>query len=257
MRRVSGKVALVTGAGSGQGAVGARLLAQEGAKVIATDIDYGSVRKVVGEINMQNPGAGLALKHDVSMRDDWFNTIRTGVEAFGPITVLINNTDIPTPTFRYQAPEENSIRTRNIDAWSHFVGMETVVPVMKWAGVGSIVDVAPLEVLVACVHFDTYATRRRTADAFLRTVAAELAPFNIRVNAIAQGLIEKPAKNDVLSLIRSAESISGDRYFCSSGLADDVGQLVLYLASDESSSMTGTLHIIDPVGFNVSERGVG
>jgi len=253
MGRVSGKVAIVTGAGSGQGAAEAYLLAQEGAKVIATDIDYGSVRKVVGEINRQNPGAGLALMHDVSLKEDWKKVIKTGVEAFGSITILANNTSIPTSTSCDQASQKKLIKTKNIDAWSQFVGIETIVPVMKRAGVGSIVNVAPLEVLNACGHFDTSAASEHTANAFFRMVAAELSPFNIRVNAIAHGVVKTLVAEDDSSVGNPEKDASDSRSISFSGRANDVVQLVLYLASDEASSMTGTLHVINSGDYCVSD----
>jgi NADP-dependent 3-hydroxy acid dehydrogenase YdfG len=79
MGRVSGKVAVVTGAGSGQGAAEADLLAQEGAKVIATDINFDNVQKVVEEINAQHPGSALAKRHDVSSKEEWTTIVDAGV----------------------------------------------------------------------------------------------------------------------------------------------------------------------------------
>jgi len=203
---------------------------------------------------MLNPGAGLALVHDTSVRADWINIIQTGVEAFGPITVLVNNTGIQPATSCWQSPDVKSVKTKNVDAWAHFTGMETVVPFMKRAGIGSIVEVAPLELHDASAYVDTLATGQRAVNAFLRTIAAELASFNIRVNVIARGPVGKPRMQDALSLSSSAEDISGDGYFDSPRLADDVGQLVLYLASDESSPMTGILHIIGCTSSNVREH---
>jgi len=143
MGRVSGKVAIVTGAGSGQGAAEARL-AQEGAKVIATDINFDNVLSVVEAINAQRPGVALAQLHDVASKEEWLKIVDAGVQAFGPITVLVNNAGIFAQTPYDQLTHEQWQKTMDINAWSQFAGIQTVVPFMKKAGVGSIVNIASL-----------------------------------------------------------------------------------------------------------------
>jgi len=245
MGRVSGKVAIVTGAGSGLGAAATGLLAQEGAKVIATDIDYGSVRKVVGEINTKYPGSGLALKHDVSSKEDWMNAVEAGMQAFGSITVLVNNVSILASPQYDQLAHERSIRTANIDAWGLFIGIQTVAPVMKRAGVGSIVNIASFEALDACGHFTAYAGSKPVVDAFTRATALELAPFNIRVNSIAHGAIQTPMVQNALTTDEPVEDTFDAQSIRRLGRSVDIAHVVLDLSGDDSAFTSVTLHIID------------
>ncbi|EMZ44054.1 solvent efflux pump periplasmic linker srpA [Pseudomonas aeruginosa str. Stone 130] len=156
MGRVNGKVAIVTGAGGGQGEAEARLLAAEGAKVVATDINLDRVTRVVAEINEQYPGSAMALWHDVSSQSDWQDVVEQTVAAFGPITILVNNAGILAPAAYDKVTFEHWQKTMNVNAWSQFVGMQTVIPHMRAAGGGSIINVASLAVVNACGRFTAY-----------------------------------------------------------------------------------------------------
>jgi NAD(P)-dependent dehydrogenase (short-subunit alcohol dehydrogenase family) len=168
MDRVNGKVAIVTGAGSGQGAAEARLLAQEGAKVIATDINFDKVRGVAEDINALYPNSALALKHDVSSKEEWLKVADAGVKGFGPITVLVNNAGILAPAPYERVTHEHWQSTMDINAWSQFAGIQTVVPFMKQAGVGSIINVASLAAVNASGRFTAYTASKGAIDAFSR-----------------------------------------------------------------------------------------
>lgn len=245
MGRVSGKVAIVTGAGSGQGAAEARLLAQEGAKVIATDINFENVGKVVDEINARHPGTALAQRHDVSLKDDWEKVVETGVQAFGAITVLVNNAGILSPAPFDQVTHAHWQKTLDINAWSQFVGIQMVVPFMKRAGVGSIINIASLAVVNASGRFTAYTASKGAVDAFSRAAAIELAPFNIRVNSVDPGVIHTPMVDEAFPDDDAMRAAADAQPLKRLGRPIDVAYLVLYLASDESWFTTGTSQIID------------
>jgi NAD(P)-dependent dehydrogenase (short-subunit alcohol dehydrogenase family) len=245
MGRVTGKVAIVTGAGSGQGAAEAHLLAHEGAKVIATDINFESVGKVVDEINTQHPGSALAQRHDVSSKEQWTKIIDAGVREFGPITVLVNNAGILAPAPYDRVTHEHWQRTMDINAWSQFVGIQTVVPSMKEAGVGSIINVASLAAVNASGRFTAYTASKGAIDAFSRAAAIELAPFNIRVNSVDPGVIHTPMVDAAFPDHGSMKAAVEAQPLRRLGRPIDVAYLVLYLASDESWFTTGTSQIID------------
>jgi NAD(P)-dependent dehydrogenase (short-subunit alcohol dehydrogenase family) len=245
MGRVNGKVAIVTGAGSGQGAAEARLLAQEGAKVIATDINFDNVGKVVEEINAQHPGAALAQRHDVSSKEEWTRVVETGVQAFGPVTVLVNNAGILAPAPYDRVTHEHWQRTMDVNAWSQFAGIQTVVPFMKQAGVGSIINVASLAAVNASGRFTAYTASKGAIDAFSRAAAIELAPFNIRVNSVDPGVIHTPMVDEAFRGEEVMKATLDAQPLGRLGRPIDVAYLVLYLASDESWFTTGTSQIID------------
>lgn len=245
MGRVSGKVALVTGAGTGQGEAEARLLAKEGAKVIATDINFDSVQKVVAEINAEHPDAAIAFKHNVASKDEWVSVVQQGVEAFGPITVLVNNAGILAPATYDLVTYEHWQKTMDVNAWSQFVGIQTVVPYMKQAGVGSIVNIASLAVVNACGRFTAYTASKGAIDAFSRAAAIELAGFNIRVNSVDPGVIHTAMVDEAFPNAESIGAAAAAQPLRRMGRPIDVAYLVLYLASDEAWFTTGTSQVID------------
>lgn len=245
MSRLAGKVVLITGAGNGQGAAEARLMAEHGAKVIATDIAFDNVKTVVAEINNINPGSALAFKHDVSSKDDWIKVANSGVEAFGPITVLVNNAGILSPATYDVLTHEQWTRTMDINAWSQFVGMQTVIPYMKAAGIGSIINIASLATVNACGRFSAYTASKGAVDAVSRAAAIELAPFNIRVNSINPGVIHTSMVDEAFPDKASMDAVAEAQPLRRMGRPIDVAFLVVYLASDESYFTTGTSQIID------------
>jgi len=245
MGRLDGKVALITGAGNGQGAAEAKLMADEGAKVIATDIDFDNVKKIVDAINAKYPGRALAFKHDVSSRDEWVNVVEEGVKAFGPVTVLVNNAGVLAPATYDVVTYEHWRKTMDINAWSQFVGMQTVIPCMKKAGVGSIVNIASLAVVNACGRFSVYTASKGAVDAVSRGAAIELAPFNIRVNSVNPGVIHTAMVDQAFPTKEAMDEVAAAQPLLRVGRPIDVAYLVLYLASDESWFTTGTSQVID------------
>ncbi|MBP2170800.1 NAD(P)-dependent dehydrogenase (short-subunit alcohol dehydrogenase family) [Erwinia toletana] len=251
MGRVSGKIALVTGAGGGQGEAEARLLASEGAHVIATDINFEAVKKVVEEINAERPGAALALQHDVALSTDWERVVAEGKTAFGPITILVNNAGILAPAPYDLVTYEHWRRTMDVNAWSQFAGMQAVIPQMKEAGVGAIVNIASLAVVNACGRFTAYTASKGAVDAVSRAAAIELAPMNIRVNSVNPGVISTAMVEEAFPDQASMEAAAAAQPLRRMGRPIDVAYLVLYLASDESWFTTGTSQVIDG-GLSVS-----
>ncbi|WP_201296051.1 SDR family NAD(P)-dependent oxidoreductase [Pseudomonas monteilii] len=245
MGRVNGKVAIVTGAGGGQGEAEARLLAAEGAKVVATDINLDRVTRVVAEINEQYPGSAMALWHDVSSQSDWQDVVEQTVAAFGPITILVNNAGILAPAAYDKVTFEHWQKTMNVNAWSQFVGMQTVIPHMRAAGGGSIINVASLAVVNACGRFTAYTASKGAVDAMSRAAAIELAGDNIRVNSVNPGVIHTDMVDDAFPDQQAMDEVIAAQPLRRMGRPIDVAYLVLYLASDESWFTTGTSQTID------------
>ncbi|MFF2480314.1 SDR family NAD(P)-dependent oxidoreductase [Paenibacillus sp. NPDC058071] len=245
MSRLTNKVALITGAGNGQGAAEALLFAKEGAKVIATDIQFENVTAVVNNINEQYPNSAIALKHDVSSEEDWAAIVKAGVDAFGPITVLINNAGIQA-TKRYEETDIEYFRkAMDINAWSQFVGIKILAPIMKQAGGGSIVNIGSLASITSVGGFNSYTATKGAIEAFTRAAAAEFGPNGIRVNSIHPGGVETKMLTDTVTTNEMREAIISMIPLRRFGYVEDVANLALFLASDESTYISGAAHVID------------
>ncbi|QHB28809.1 short-chain dehydrogenase/reductase family oxidoreductase [Pseudomonas monteilii] len=220
-------------------------MAQYGAKVIATDIDFESVSAVVADINREYPGAALALKHDVASKASWLAVVEAAVDAYGPINVLVNNAGILAPATYDILTYEQWSRIMDVNAWSQFVGMQTVIPHMKNAGIGSIVNIASLATVNACGRFTAYTASKGAVDALSRAAAIELAPFNIRVNSINPGVIHTAMVDEAFPNQAAMDAVAAAQPLKRLGKPIDVAYLVVYLASDEAYFTTGTAQNID------------
>lgn len=245
MSRLDGKVAIVTGAGTGQGEAEARLLAELGAKVMATDVNMASVERVVAEINAETPGAAVAMAHDVSSKTDWEAVVARTVAQFGPVTVLVNNAGIYSKMTYDKLTLDHWQHIMGVNAWGPFVGAQCVIPSMREAGVGSIINVASLAVVNACGRFSAYTASKGAVDAYSRAAAIELAPFNIRVNCINPGVIHTSMVEEAFPTKADMDAAAAVQPLRRFGRPIDVAYLVAYLASDESWFTTGHSHVID------------
>ncbi|MEK5040409.1 SDR family NAD(P)-dependent oxidoreductase [Sporosarcina sp. FSL K6-3457] len=245
MGRLTGKVALITGAGNGQGSSEAYLFAKEGAKVIATDIQFDNVSDVVERINNEFPGSAIALKHDVSSEEDWKKVAEEGVNKFGLINVLINNAGILSMQSFTDVTYDIWKRALDINAWSQFAGIKTVVPYMKKAGSGSIVNIGSLASIIAAGGFNPYTASKGAIEALTRAAALELGPDNIRVNSVHPGGIDTQMTRDTFTTEEARQAVTNMVPLKRLGQPEDVANLVLFLASDDSSYITGTEQIID------------
>lgn len=245
MGRLSGKVALITGAGNGQGASEAYLFAKEGAKVIATDIQFDNVSAVVEKINMDFPGSSIALKHDVSSEEEWKKVAEEGVNKFGLINVLVNNAGILSMQPFMEVTYDIWKRAIDINAWSQFAGIKAVVPYMRKAGAGSIINIGSLASIIAAGGFNPYTASKGAVEAITRAAALELGSENIRVNSVHPGGIDTQMTRDTFTTDEAKQAIVNAVPLKRLGDPEDVANLVLFLASDESSYITGTAQIID------------
>ena len=246
MGRLSGKVAVITGAASGQGAMEARLFAREGAKVVATDLQLELLASVVGEINAEFGEAAVGIKHNVAEEEDWIRVVKQAVEQFGTIDILVNNAGIagkPLELADITVAEWNKIM--NVNALGNFLGIKHVVPVMKKAGKGSIVNISSLAGISGLGGIGAYGASKGATRTLTKGAAKDLGPDHIRVNSIHPGFIETP----MISGFMSDETVKNSliagiplRYL---GNSEDVAYAVLFLASDEARFITGAELVID------------
>jgi cyclopentanol dehydrogenase len=244
MGRATNKIAIVTGAASGMGRAHSLLLAREGALVFATDRDEGGGRETIAQIE-RDGGVATFLKHDVSSESDWRQVITRAKSAFGSVNVLVNNAGIGffKPTVDTTLEEWDSLQ--NINGRGTFIGCREVIPAMKAAGGGSIINVSSTFAIVGRAGFAAYSASKGAVRGLSKSLAAELAEFNIRVNSIYPGTIETNLTKHVLSSPAGIEEIIGPQLIRRPGLPLEVANAVLFLASDESSFVTGAEIIVD------------
>lgn len=242
MGRLSGKVAIITGAARGMGESHARRFVAEGARVVLTDRSEMEGRRLADEIG----GEALFVKHDVTRAADWTLVVAEAEAAFGPVTVLVNNAGILGPlATTADLNESDYLNVCAVNQHSVFLGMRAVLPSMLRAGKGSIVNISSIAGMAANYGFPSlaYVASKFAVRGMTKATAIEYGRHNIRVNSVHPGFIQTPmmveATNeeggDALSLIPLGRIAD----------PDEVSQLVLFLASDESSYITGAEHLID------------
>lgn len=237
MTRLNGKVAIITGGAAGMGETHARLFINEGAKVVLTDIDEDKGTLLADELGDN----ALFIKHDVTDEDGWKNVVEKTEEKFGPINILVNNAGI-SPALSTNSSLEEYMQVVNINQVSIFLSLKYVVPSMKKTEASSIINISSINGLNggALGYTDTkFAVRGMT-----KAAAKELAPYNIRVNSVHPGVINTPMVQQSPQL-KQIEAMVQMVPLKRMAEPEEISQLVLFLASDESSYSTGSEFIAD------------
>lgn len=242
MERLKGKVALITGASQGMGESHARKFIAEGAKVILTDLNEDRGKKIADELG----GNALFVKQDVSDAEQWKDVVAKGEEKFGPINVLVNNAGILGPIKTVtEITEEEYLKVIEINQNAVFYGMKYTIPSMQKAGVGSIVNISSVAGIVAIPGYPSlaYTGSKFAVRGLTKAAAVEYGRENIRANSVHPGYIKTP-----MMVEATGEDGSGAADVTPLGRmadASEVSELVVFLASDESSFLTGTEQVID------------
>ena len=234
MTKLDGKVAIITGAGSGQGAAEARMFAAEGARIVATDIDETAVNAIAAELGER----AIAVRHDVAEEADWGRAVAEALRAFGKVDVLINNAGVYKPRSLQETDRALLDLHYRVNVVGVFLGMQAVRGAMRAAGGGSIVNIASGAGLRGFPGMFAYSGSKWMVRGLSRCAALDLAADNIRVNAILPGIIDTPmlSENPPEVLAGFADMPPLKRL----GTAEEVGRAVLFLASDDASYVTGT-----------------
>ncbi|UGT60546.1 glucose 1-dehydrogenase [Nocardia asteroides] len=234
MGRVDGKVALISGGARGMGAAHARLLVAEGAQVVIGDILDDEGKALAEEI-----GAGARYVHlDVTQPEEWDAAVAVAVQEFGSLTVLVNNAGIVNGAPIHKFDLEQWRRILDVNLTGTFLGLRAVVPAMKKAGTGSIINVSSIEGLRGAPWAHGYVATKWGVRGLAKSAALELAPLGIRVNSLHPGLIRTPM----------TENIPDDMVTIPMGrpaAPEEVATFVLFLAGDESSYATGAEFVVD------------
>jgi cyclopentanol dehydrogenase len=241
-RRLDGKVALISGAARGQGAVHAELFASEGASVVLGDILEKEVHFVADEIRAGG-GAAEAILLDVTRPEDWVAAVKLSEERFGRLDVLVNNAGVI---------DEGGAVDEDLEAWQRviavnqtgmFLGMKHAVPAMRRAGGGSIINVSSTLGVVGADDYIAYQASKGAARQMTRSAALSYVKDGIRVNTICPGFIETPMTDDLEDEIRDHDI--GMTPMGRAGKPIEVSYAVLFLASDEASFVTGSDLVVD------------
>lgn len=243
--RLEGKVALISGGARGQGAAEAKLFAGEGAKVVFGDILDDLGKQVEAEIH-EVGGEALYIHLDVTNAADWASAVEAAVSRYGSLDVLVNNAGITIRKNVEDTTEEDWDRIMAINAKGVFLGTKQAIPAMRESGGGSIVNISSTAGLVGSPYSGaSYAATKGAVRLFTKATAIQYAKEGIRCNSVHPGLLETPMTQDMLADAAHREERTQRIPLGRVGTAEDVAYGVLYLASDESSFVTGSELVID------------
>jgi NAD(P)-dependent dehydrogenase (short-subunit alcohol dehydrogenase family) len=245
--RLEGKTVLITGAGSGMGRVAATIFAQEGARIVGTDINREAL-DATARLLAASGHEMLALTGDVSNEDDVRGWVDAAVSTFGALNVLYNNAGIFPDDDRsvLTMDEETYRRTLDVNLKGVMLCCKHGIPAIVRAGGGSVVNVASFVALVGCtVPQDAYTASKGAVLALTKSLAVQFGPAHVRANAICPGPILTPMLVDLFpneeEKMKRLNRIPMGRF----GLPEDIAFAALFLASDESAWMTGTEFVVD------------
>ena len=245
MGRLDGKVVLISGGARGQGATEAKMIASEGAKVVFGDILDDEGKMVEAEIS--EVGHEATYVHlDVTKEADWKAAVDTAVDRYGKLDILVNNAGILIRKSIEETTEEEWDRIMAINAKGVFLGTKQAIPAMRLAGGGSIVNISSTAGLVGSLDGSpSYTATKGAVRLFTKATAIQYAKENIRCNSVHPGPIDTVMINDTLIDPVRRERRMQRLPLKRIGTTEDIAYGVLYLASDESSFVTGAELVID------------
>ena len=245
MGRMDGKVALISGGARGQGAAEARLFAREGAKVVIGDLLDVEGMRVAAEI-AELGGDAMYVHLDVTCEEDWQSAVAAAVSGYGKLDVLVNNAGI----WRRGRVEDTTVEDwdaiQNVNSKGVFLGTKAAIPEMRNAGGGSIINISSTAGLVGGPRSTAYTASKGAVRLFTKATAIQYAGENIRANSIHPG----PIDTEMIHQVWQGEDNSREESIARTplgrvGTVDDIAYGALFLASGESSFMTGSELVID------------
>ena len=241
MNRLDGKVALVTGAARGLGAATVRLMAAEGARVV-----FGDVLREEGEALAAEIGDAAAfMPMDVTKQSDWDAAIALA-EGFGPLNVLVNNAAVVHMAALTETTDEDYLRVFKINQFGTFLGIRSVVDPMKAAGSGSIINVSSIDGLHSAAGLSAYSSTKWAVRGLTKNAAIELGQYGIRVNSVHPGgMYTVMGGAERMSIEELNENTYSRFPIPRVGHAEEVAQVILFLATDEASYSTGSEFVAD------------
>jgi 3alpha(or 20beta)-hydroxysteroid dehydrogenase len=243
--RLAGKVALITGAANGMGAAHAEVFARHGAKVIVADVDTERGQALAARIGDN----ALFVRLDVTDSESWAVAVSAGSSAFGPINVLVNNAGVSgSATKTVEMSDSEWTRTIDIDLTGTFRGMKALLPHMLESGGGSIVNISSAAGMAAAPGVNiAYVAAKFAVRGMSKQVAVEYARDGIRVNSVHPGAVRTELTQNLVDQL-GPEFM--EQFYSSVPMhriaeLDEVSNAVMFLASDDSSFITGTELVVD------------
>lgn len=245
MGRLDGKVALISGGARGQGAAEAGLFAREGAKVVLGDVLDDEGKAVEAKIR-ELGGEAIYVHMDVTIESDWRSAVEMAVNSYGKLDVLVNNAAIYFRKLIEDTSEEEWDRIMAINSKGVFLGTKCALPAMRRAGGGSIINIASTGgLVVGSSGSSAYAATKGAVRIFTKATAIENAKYKIRCNCVFPAPIETSMIKHMLDDPATREGMLQRIPLGRIGSPEDIAYGVLYLASDESSFVTGSDLVID------------
>ena len=243
--RLQGKVAIITGGARGQGEAEARMFAREGAKVVFGDVLDDEGRRVEADIAAAG-GEAVYVRLDVTDEDSWREAVGTAVSRFGKVDILVNNAGIASWNAGDDATVEEWDRLMEINAKGVFLGTKAVIPAMRAAGGGSIINISSISGMVGQTNIHPgYNASKGAVRILTKSTAVQHAAEGIRCNSIHPGPVKTPMTERSWSNPEWLKATERRTPLGRYAEPDEIAYGVLFLASDESSFMTGSEVVID------------
>ena len=259
MNSVEGKIALVSGGARGLGGMTAKKLAEAGAKVLITDLREEEALVTLDEIATAG-GEALFFKHDVAIEEDWAAAVKFAADQFGGLDIVVNNAGVASaakPIEKLSLESWRQLTSINLDGV--FLGIKHAIPLLRerapmWSGGGSIINISSIMGFIGGVRSAAYCASKGGVRLLTKAAALELASSKIRVNSVHPGFIDTPLLRGGVDAAERRHEGGGQKYVDSIvarhpigrlGREEDIANAVRYLASDDSSFMTGTEMVVD------------
>ncbi|QTV79330.1 SDR family NAD(P)-dependent oxidoreductase [Microbacterium sp. NIBRBAC000506063] len=237
-QRFAGDVVIVTGASRGQGASHARRFAAEGARVVIADLLEEQGAALAGDLG----GSAFAVRHDVTSEESWAGLLAHTEARFGAVTVLVNNAGVDLQRSIEETSLEDFRRIVEVNQTGTFLGIRAVIPSMRRAGGGSIINISSIGGIHNLARGRVaYVAAKHAVRGMTKVAAAELASDGIRVNSVHPGFVDTEMFREAQVPAERIAAVPLGR----PAELDEISDLVLFLASADSAYITATEHLID------------
>lgn len=240
MKKLKDKIVVITGAAGGMGMIHAEEFINEGAKVVITDIMEENGKEVAERLGSN----AIFVYHDVTKENDWKSVVERTEEKFGSIDILVNNAGIVMTKSIEDMSLAEYEKVIAINQTGTFLGMKCVLPSMKRAGGGSIINISSIEGLVGGPMISAYTASKFAVTGLTKSAAGEFAPYGIRVNSVHPGVIDTPMiyQEDVKDAVGAVIQATPLKRPAN---PREISKLLIFLASEDASYSTGSVFVAD------------